>query len=110
MIRQTREDNTIAAENNKKLKDQKEKYRKIMNWTLTSVPTNASSSTQDVFLSSAPPPSTRPLSAPPQTAPPLSALFQTTPPQSDLSQPFLSVENFIRDAEQQKSMIESQFD
>ena len=31
MIRQIREDNAMAAENNKKLKDQKEKYGGIMN-------------------------------------------------------------------------------
>lgn len=100
MIRQTQEDNAVAAENNKKLKDQKEKYGEIMNRALTSVPTKASSSTQEAFLSSAPPPSTRPLSAP----------LQTTPPQSDPSQPFASFENSLGDVEQQRSMIESQFD
>ena len=110
MIRQTRNDNAVAAENNKKLKDQKEKYRGIMNWALTSVPTKASSSTQDVFLSSTHPLFTRPLSAPPQTASSLSSPLQTTPPQSDPSQPFASIKNFLGDAEQQRSMIESQFD
>ena len=88
----------MVAENNKKLKDQKEKYGGIMNRALTSIPTKASSSTQDAFLSPAPSPSTCPLSAPPQTAPPSSSPLQTTPSQSDPSQPFASVKNFLEDA------------
>ena len=100
MIRQTREDNAVTMENNKKLKDWKEKYGGIINWALTLVPIKASSSTQDAFFLSAPPSFIRPLSALPQTAPSLSALLQTIPPQSDPSQPFASVENFLEDVEQ----------